>query len=39
VGEAWSLRARVIAIRPRGEQVEITAVGEDTRVHEADLAA
>ncbi len=39
VGEAWSLRARVIAIRPRGEQVEITAVGEDARVHEADLAA
>ena len=39
VGEAWSLRARVISIRPRGEQVEITAVGEDARVHEADLAA
>jgi sulfur carrier protein ThiS len=39
VGDAWSLRARVIAIRPRGEQVEITAVGEDARVHEADLAA
>jgi predicted phage tail protein len=39
VGEAWSLRARVISIRPRGEQVEIAAVGEDARVHEADLAA
>ena len=38
-GEAWGLRARVMAVRPRGEQVEITAVGEDARVHEADLAA
>ena len=38
-GEAWGLRARVLAVRPRGEQVEITAVGEDARVHEADLAA
>ena len=38
-GEAWGLRARVLAVRPRGEQVEITAVGEDTRVHEADRAA
>ena len=38
-GEAWSLRARVMAVRPRGEQVEITAVGEDARVHEADRAA
>ena len=38
-GEAWSAKARVIAVRPRGEQVEITAVGEDVRVHEADLAA
>ena len=38
-GEAWGLRARVLAVRPRGEQVEITAVGEDDRVHEADLAA
>ena len=37
-GEAWSAKARVIAVRPRGEQVEITAVGEDARVHEADLA-
>ena len=24
-GEAWGLRARVLAVRPRGEQVEITA--------------
>ena len=38
-GEAWGLRARVMAVRPRGEQVEITAVGEDGRVHEADEAA
>ncbi len=38
-GEAWGLRARVMAVRPRGEQVEITAVGEDARVHEADEAA
>ena len=38
-GEAWGLRARVLAVRPRGEQVEITAVGEDVRVHEADRAA
>ena len=38
-GEAWGLRARVLAVRPRGEQVEITAVGEDARVHEADRAA
>ena len=37
--EAWGLRARVLAVRPRGEQVEITAVGEDDRVHEADQAA
>ncbi len=39
VGEAWGLRARVLAVRPRGEQVEITAVGEDARVHEADRTA
>ena len=38
-GEAWGLRARVLAVRPRGEQVEITAVGEDARVHEADRTA
>ena len=38
-GEAWGLRARVMAVRPRGEQVEITAVGEDARVHTADQAA
>ena len=38
-GEAWGLRARVLAVRPRGEQVEITAVGEDARVHEADRSA
>ena len=38
-GEAWGLRARVMAVRPRGEQIEITAVGEDARVHQADEAA
>ena len=38
-GEAWGLRARVMAVRPRGEQVEITAVGEGARVHTADQAA
>ena len=38
-GEAWSAKARVISVKPRGEQVEITAVGEDGRVHEAELAA
>ena len=38
-GEEWGLRGRVLAVRPRGEQVEITAVGEDARVHEADEAA
>ena len=40
-GEEWGLRARVMAVRPRGEQVEITAVGEDghSHVHEADQAA
>ena len=38
-GEAWGLRARVMAVRPRGEQVEITAVGEDIRIHEADRGA
>ncbi len=38
-GEAWGARARVIAVKPRGENVEITAVAEDDRVHEAELAA
>lgn len=38
-GEAWSAKVRVIAVKPRGEQVEITAVGEDSRVHEAEQAA
>jgi len=31
--EAWSLFARVLSIRPRGERVEIAAVGEDDAVH------
>ena len=38
-GDAWGTKARVIAVKPRGENVEITAVAEDVRVHEADLAA
>ncbi len=39
VGDAWGTKARVIAVKPRGENVEITAVAEDARVHQADLAA
>jgi sulfur carrier protein ThiS len=31
--DAWSLFARVLAIRPRGERVEIAAVGEHDGVH------
>lgn len=31
--DAWSLFARVLAIRPRGERVEIAAVGEHDAVH------
>ncbi len=38
-GEAWGAKARVIAVKPRGEHVEITAVAEDDAVHIADLAA
>ena len=36
VDEQWSLLARVIAVRPRGEQVEITCVAENSLVHTAD---
>jgi predicted phage tail protein len=36
VAERWSLLARVIAVRPRGEQVEITCVAEHPAVHSAD---
>jgi predicted phage tail protein len=32
-GQAWAQTARILAIRPRAEQVEITAVAEDARVH------
>ncbi len=35
----WSLLARVIAVRPRGEQVEITCVAEHPAVHDADSSA
>lgn len=37
--EQWSLLARVIAVRPRGEQVEITCVAEHPAVHDADSSA
>ena len=36
VGEAWSQLARVMGIRPRGAQVEITCVAENQAVHSAD---
>ena len=36
MAEQWSLLARVIAVRPRGEQVEITCVAEHPAVHSAD---
>lgn len=39
IAEQWSLLARVIAVRPRGEQVEITCVAEHPAVHSADLVA
>ena len=39
VAEQWSLLARVIAVRPRGEQVEITCVAEHPAVHSADSSA
>lgn len=32
-GQAWTQSARVLGIRPRGGQVEISAVAEDPRVH------
>jgi len=32
-GQAWAQTARILAIRPRAEQVEITVVAEDARVH------
>lgn len=35
-GEKWSTLARVTAIRPRGELVEISAVAENPVVHTAD---
>jgi hypothetical protein len=38
-GDAWGAKARVIAVKPRGEHVEITAVAENDAVHTADLAA
>jgi hypothetical protein len=38
-GEAWSMKARVLAVRPRGEQIEIACVGEHEAVHDADAAS
>ena len=35
-GEKWSTLARVTAVRPRGELVEISAVAENPVVHTAD---
>jgi hypothetical protein len=35
-GQNWSQTARVMAIRPRGEQVEIACVVEHLLVHTAD---
>ncbi|WP_096701315.1 host specificity factor TipJ family phage tail protein [Magnetospirillum sp. 15-1] len=32
-GQTWAQSARILGIRPRGEQVEISAVAEDARVH------
>ena len=37
VGEHWGALARVLAVQPRGEQVEITAVVENALVHTADF--
>ena len=36
VGEHWGALARVLAVQPRGEQIEITAVVENALVHTAD---
>ena len=38
-GDTWGAKTRVIAVKPRGEHVEITAVAENDAVHTADLAA
>ena len=36
VGEHWGVLARVLAVRPRGEIIEISAVVENPLVHTAD---
>ncbi|AGH98932.1 host specificity factor TipJ family phage tail protein [Micavibrio aeruginosavorus] len=36
VGEQWGVLARVLAVRPRGEIIEISAVVENSLVHTAD---
>ncbi len=35
--DLWATLARVITIRPRGDQVEVTCVAENTLVHSADI--
>lgn len=32
-GQAWGQQSRVLAVRPRGERVEILSVAEDSRAH------
>lgn len=34
VGDAWAIRARVTAVRPRGERIEISAVAENPLMHD-----
>lgn len=36
LGTDYAMRARVVTVRPRGEQVEIVCVNEDALVHSAD---
>lgn len=36
IGEHWGVLARVLAVRPRGEIIEISAVVENALVHTAD---
>ena len=36
VGQSWSQLARVMSVKPRAEQVELTCVAENALVHTAD---
>jgi hypothetical protein len=36
IGEQWGVLARVTAVKPRGDLVEITSVVENPLVHTAD---